>query len=78
MYKCALFTELDELRREKQELEESCRLLEQQLQHQQDQSYSEHQRELQARRRRQDELERRIRILEEQKRRLNSTKEEVN
>jgi Ca2+-binding EF-hand superfamily protein/chromosome segregation ATPase len=69
--------ELEDIRREKQELEESCQLLEQQLQHQQDQSYSERRRELQARRCRQEELERRICILEEQKRRLSSTKEEI-
>ena len=77
IYVCVFLTELEELRRENQELEESCRLLEQQMQHQQDQSYSERQRELQARRRRQEELERRIHILEEQKRKLNSTKDEV-
>ena len=76
-YVYVFLTELEELRRENQELEESCRLLEQQMQHQQDQSYSERQRELQARRRRQEELERRIHILEEQKRKLNSTKDEV-
>ena len=75
--KYVLLTELEDIRREKQELEESCQLLEQQLQHQQDQSYSERRRELQARRCRQEELERRICILEEQKRRLSSTKEEV-
>lgn len=72
-----LYVELEQLRRENQELEESCRLLEQQLQHQQDQSSCEQHRQLQARKRRQEELERRIRILEQQKKRLSNTKEEV-
>lgn len=71
------FVELDELRREKRELEESCRVLEQQLQHQQDHSNSEQHRQLESRRRRQEELERRIHILEQQKKNLISKTEEV-
>ena len=68
---------MDELRREKKELEESCQLLEQQLQHQQDHSNSEQQRQLQIHRHRQEELERRIHILEQQKKNLISKREEV-
>lgn len=74
---CCYILELDDLRREKRELEDSCRLLEQQLQHQQDHSNSEQQRQLQTRRRRQEELEGRIHILEQQKKNLISKTEEV-
>lgn len=73
-----MIIELEQLRRENAELEESCHILEQQLQRQQNQNTNEHKRQLYKRRQRQEELERRIRVLEDQQRRLISTKNEVN
>ena len=72
-----LCAELNELRREKQELEESCQVLEQQLREAEHMSRRELSRQLQARRHRQAELERQIQNLEQQRRRLSSTKNEV-
>ena len=77
---CIMYTlcaELNELRREKQELEESCQVLEQQLREAEHMSRRELSRQLQARRHRQAELERQIQNLEQQRRRLSSTKNEV-
>jgi hypothetical protein len=65
-----LQSELDQLRWEKKELEESFSLLEQQLKQHQERSDSENNRLLESQRLQQKELKRRIQILEQKKRRL--------
>ena len=70
-------SELEELRLEKQETEENCYLLEQQLQQQRNTSDSEKKRLLWQYRRKQEMLKKQIQSLEEQKKRLSSAKEGV-